>query len=131
MNTHQRSVKVCFTALCMALGMVANAASASPQADNTKMNKGDQNNSAMTADKQKMNAADRMLTQKIRKAVMADKALSMYAHNVKIISQNGMVTLKGPVRSEEEKASVAAKAVDAAGGADKVTNEISVAPASK
>ena len=115
----------------MAFGMVANLASASPQADNTKMNKGDQNNSAMTADKQKMNAADRMLTQKIRKAVMADKALSMYAHNVKIISQNGMVTLKGPVRSEEEKASVAAKAVDAAGGADKVTNEISVAPASK
>lgn len=131
MNTHQRSVKVCFTALCMAFGMVANLASASPQADNTKMNKGDQNSSAMTADKQKMNAADRMLTQKIRKAVMADKALSMYAHNVKIISQNGMVTLKGPVRSEEEKASVAAKAVDAAGGADKVTNEISVAPASK
>lgn len=57
---------------------------------------------------------------------MADKSLSTYAHNVKIISQNGMVTLKGPVRSEDEKKAVMAKAVEAAGGADKVTDQMSV-----
>ena len=47
--------------------------------------------------------------QKIRKAVMDDKSLSTYAHNVKIIAQNGKVTLKGPVRSEDEKKMVEQK----------------------
>jgi len=92
------------------------------------MNKGDKNAGAATADKQKMNSSDRTLTQQIRKAVMADKSLSTYAHNVKIISQNGAVTLKGPVRSDEEKRTIAAKAAEVAGGADKVTDEMSVAP---
>jgi len=96
--------------------------------DNTKANKGDKNDSAATADKQKMNATDRKLTQQIRKAVMADKSLSTYAHNVKIVSQNGTVTLRGPVRSEEEKHTIAAKAAEVAGGAEKVTDEMSVAP---
>ena len=94
--------------------------------DNTKMNKQDRAAGAMTADQQKMNPADRELTQKIRKAIMAEKSLSTYAHNVKIISHDGMVTLKGPVRSEEEKSAVEAKAVEAA-GAGKVTNELTVA----
>jgi hyperosmotically inducible periplasmic protein len=66
-----------------------------PQPDNTAVNKRDQNPGEATADQQKMNAADRALTAKIRKAVIADKSLSTYAHNVKIISQNGTVTLKG------------------------------------
>jgi hyperosmotically inducible protein len=47
---------------------------------------------------------------------------------VKIISQNGMVTLKGPVRSDDEKKAVTAKAIEAAGGADKVTDELTVKP---
>ena len=59
---------------------------------------------------------------------MADKALSTYAHNVKIISQNGIVTLKGPVRSDDEVRSIMAKAVEAAGGSDKVVNQMSVKP---
>jgi hyperosmotically inducible protein len=96
--------------------------------DNTKMNQGDGSKGAVTADQQKMNASDRTLTQNIRKAVIADKALSVYAHNVKIISQNGMVTLKGPVRSNDEKNSIVAMAVKAAGGADKVTDQMSVEP---
>ena len=57
----------------------------------------------MTADQQKENAADRELTQKIRRALVQDKTLSTYAHNVKVIAQGRQVTLKGPVRSEEEK----------------------------
>ena len=75
-----------------------------------------------------MNAADRALTAKIRKAVIADKSLSTYAHNVKIISQNGTVTLKGPVHSDDEVKSIMAKATDAAGGPDKVVNQMSVKP---
>jgi osmotically-inducible protein OsmY len=101
------------------------------QPDNTKMNKGDANKAATTADQQKMNAADADVTKKIRQSVMADKSLSTYAHNVKIITQNGKVTLKGPVRSEEEKQTVATKAADAAGGASNVDNQLTVKPASK
>jgi len=95
------------------------------QPDNTKVNKRDRKPGAVTADQQKMNSADRELTKKIRQAVMADKSLSTYAHNVKIVSQNGTVTLKGPVRSDAEKSTIEAKATEIA-GADKVKNEISV-----
>jgi hyperosmotically inducible periplasmic protein len=95
-----------------------------PAADNTKMNKGDQN---PTADNQKMNPADRELTKKIRSAVNSDKSLSTYAHNIKIISQDGKVTLRGPVRSADEKASIEVKATELAGGGN-VTNMLEVAP---
>jgi hyperosmotically inducible protein len=97
-----------------------------PQAppDNTRQNK-DQSNP--TADDQKMNPADRAITQKIRKALHDDSALSVYAHNIKIITQDGKVTLRGPVRSEDEKASIEAKAV-AVAGAGNVTNQLEVAP---
>jgi hyperosmotically inducible protein len=101
------------------------------QPDNTKMNKGDAKKGVVTADQQKMNAGDRALTQKIRKAVIAEKQLSMYAHNVKIVSTGGKVTLKGPVRSEEEKTLIASKAADAAGGASNVDNQITIKPAKK
>ena len=95
------------------------------QPDNTKVNKRDRNVGEATADQQKVNATDRDLTKKIRQSVMADKSLSSYAHNIKIISQNGSVTLKGPVKSEEEKKAILAKAI-AIAGADKVTDQISV-----
>lgn len=93
--------------------------------DNTKMNKGDGDKSAMTADKQKMNATDTKITQEIRKSLMADKALSTYAHNVKLITTNGKVTLKGPVRSEDEKKTIAMKAA-AVAGPDNVIDEITI-----
>jgi hyperosmotically inducible protein len=131
MNINKGS-RVCstFTGL-FAVIVCAGAMIAQTQPDNTKMNKGDGSKMAATADQQKMNADDRTLTQKIRKSVMADKSLSTYAHNVKIISQNGMVTLKGPVRSDDEKKTVVAKAVEVAGGADKVTDQLTVKPESK
>jgi len=96
--------------------------------DNTSVNKRDRNPGEATADQQKMNAADRALTAKIRKAVIADKSLSTYAHNVKIISQNGTVTLKGPVHTDGEVRSIMAKATEQAGGPDKVVNQMSVKP---
>jgi hyperosmotically inducible protein len=59
--------------------------------------------------------------------VIADKSLSTYAHNIKIIAQNGMVTLKGPVKSEQEKQAIETKAAEVAGGADKINSQIEVA----
>lgn len=104
-----------------------NAQDTATKGDNTAVNKRDRSKDAPTADNQKMNTNDRMTTKKIRQAIIAEKNLSTYAHNVKIITQGGSVTLKGPVRSEEEKATVEAKAKEVA-GADKVTSEISVVP---
>jgi hyperosmotically inducible protein len=90
--------------------------------DNSAKNKAQSN----TADQQSENSSDRMTTKKIRQAVMADKTLSTYAHNVKIITQNGVVTLKGPVNSEEEKQNIASKAAEVVGSADKVNDRLSV-----
>ncbi len=98
-----------------------------PSADNTKNNKGDQSSGAMTADQQKMNSTDRDLTKKIRMALHHDSSLSNYAHNIKIISQDGKVTLKGPVRSDDEKSAVEAKATEVAGQGN-VMNQLTVAP---
>jgi hyperosmotically inducible protein len=94
-------------------------------ADNTKVNQRDQNANEPTADQQKDNRSDRDITQQIRKSIVKDKSLSTYAHNVKIITQNGQVTLKGPVRSDDEKQAVEAKATEIA-GAGKVTSELDV-----
>jgi hyperosmotically inducible protein len=103
--------------------------SALPQdaADNTKTNKGDANKGATTADQQKMNPSDRAITQKIRAEIMKDKSLSTYAHNVKIITQDGKVTLKGPVRTGDEKSAIETKA-NAIAGDGNVTSQIEVVP---
>src|SRR5580658_7009140 len=95
-----------------------------PAADNTKTNK---DQSAPTADNQKMNASDREITQKIRKSIHQDSSLSTYAHNIKIISQDGKVTLRGPVRSEDDKRNLQTKAVAVAGDGN-VTNMLEIAP---
>ena len=94
------------------------------------MNKRDRDRSEPTADQQKGNVSDRDLTKKIRQSIVADKSLSTYAHNVKVISQNGVVTLKGPVRSEEEKKAIESKAMEAVGGNGRINNEMSVKPES-
>jgi osmotically-inducible protein OsmY len=91
--------------------------------DNTKKNKGN----AITAEQQGKSKDDLDMTKNVRKAIMDDKSLSTYAHNVKVITNNGVVTLKGPVRSADEKAAIAAKAADVAGAAN-VKNRITVAP---
>ncbi len=92
-----------------------------PKPDNTKTNKQD----AATADQQKNNKPDRETTKEIRKAITDDQSLSTYAHNVKVISKHGTVTLKGPVRSDEEKKSIEDKAA-AVAGASNVKNELTI-----
>jgi hyperosmotically inducible protein len=93
--------------------------------DNTKSNRDDPSNMDQTADQQPNNATDMDLTQRIRRSVTADKNLSTYAHNVKIVTANGTVTLNGVVRSEDEKAEVGRKAA-AVAGTDHVVNELKV-----
>lgn len=90
--------------------------------DNSARNK----NHTTTADQQPENKTDLEITRDIREAIVADKSLSTYAHNVKIMTQNGAVTLRGPVNSVEERQTVAAKAANVAGGPDKVTNQLTV-----
>jgi hyperosmotically inducible protein len=126
-------MKKMFSVLGASLLLAGSLLAASPQQDqqpapdNTKTNQGDAGKNATTADQQKMNEADRQTTKQIRAALTADKALSTYAHNIKIITRNGMVTLKGPVRSEDEKAAIQAKAEQVA-GASNVTNKLTIAP---
>jgi hyperosmotically inducible periplasmic protein len=98
-----------------------------PAPDNSKTNQGDASQGAITADQQKMNPADRETSRQIRSAIVKDKTLSTYSHNIKIITQNGKVTLKGPVRSDDEKANIEAKAA-AVAGADNVTDLLTIAP---
>lgn len=94
--------------------------------DNTKVNKTDQ----LSADSQKNGKNDLAITRDIRRAIVADKNLSSYAHNVKIITSRGEVTLKGPVRSEDERKMIEAKAVEIA-GQGRVANELTIAPPKK
>lgn len=96
-------------------------------ADNTGTNKRDASPHAITASQQGETAADREITSKIRQAVVNDKSLSTNAHNVKIITMEGMVILKGPVGSEREKMAIEEKASQIA-GSDKVKSEIEIAP---
>jgi hyperosmotically inducible protein len=97
-----------------------------PPADNTKNNQMDASDRQVTADDQKENDTDRGLVQRIRKSLMADKDLSTYAHNVKVVSINGQVTLNGVVRSDEEKSKVASLAEEIA-GRQHVVNELKIA----
>jgi osmotically-inducible protein OsmY len=127
-------VKVTITVVALAFMLVLASAltsaqdpSAAPAPDNSKVNERDRNKAEPTADQQKENRSDQDITQQIRQSIVKDESLSTYAHNVKIISQNGMVTLKGPVRSEDEKSAIVAKAVEVV-GQDKVTNQLEVKP---
>jgi hyperosmotically inducible periplasmic protein len=93
--------------------------------DNTKVNKEDQNASAPNADKAKNNTSDRELMAHIRRDIVKDKSLSTYAHNVKIISAHGKVTLRGPVNTDQEKQTIEQYAKKYAGDQN-VTDELTV-----
>jgi hyperosmotically inducible periplasmic protein len=101
------------------------ASSNSTEADNTKQNSSDQNKNTETAEKQSNSKDDLALTQKIRQAVMKDGSLSMNAKNAKIIAQDGKITLKGPVDSQQEKDTIGAAAGEIA-GKEKVDNQLEV-----
>jgi hyperosmotically inducible protein len=112
--------------LCLASAPLASRAFAQTDStqtapDNTKSNK----DHAQTADSQSNAKADRQTTASVRKAILADKDLSTYAHNIKIITINGAVTLKGPVKSEDEKQKIASDTSSVV-SADQITNELTI-----
>lgn len=98
-------------------------------ADNTAKNERDQAGDTKTPLDQSNRPEDLKITQDIRKAVMADDGLSMTAKNVKIITADGKVTLRGPVNNDEEKMKIDAHAKKGAGSVP-VVNEIEVKAAS-
>jgi hyperosmotically inducible periplasmic protein len=93
--------------------------------DNTGRNIRDRSGETLTPGDQSESEADRTLTQRVRQAVVADDSLSTTAHNIKIITINGLVTLRGPVNSAQEKANIEAKAKHIA-GATKVDNQLEI-----
>jgi osmotically-inducible protein OsmY len=114
--------------LATAFPVLAQTTTTQPKApDNTGVNKGDRDSGRPTADQQKANHSDSEITRNIRRSITQDKTLSTYARNVKVITQNGNVTLRGPVRSEEEKTAIEAKANQVAGSGH-VKSELQVAP---
>jgi hyperosmotically inducible periplasmic protein len=116
-------------ALSQATTNSAPHAPSSVPADNSKSNKLDPSNASATADAQKNDPSDVNITKSIRKSLMADKSLSTYAHNVKVVTVNGNVTLNGVVRSDQEKSEVEAKAVSVV-GQSRVVNDLKVSPKS-
>lgn len=107
------------TGLSVAFGQQTDTANQQP--DNTKMNKQEQ----PTADQAKNTKSDLKLEKQIRREIVKDKSLSTYAHNVKVVARDGKVTLRGPVKSDEEKTAIEQKATQVA-GAGNVTNELTV-----
>ena len=113
-------------ATSLAFGQANQAAPAQgPDVDNTRMNKADRNNTRATPQAQSRAKADRQLAAAVRKAIVRDKSLSTYAHNVKVVTRDGVVTLRGPVRTGEEKAKVSALAQEVA-GVSKVDDQLLV-----
>jgi hyperosmotically inducible periplasmic protein len=104
---------------------VALAQTPPPEPNNTGVNVRDRNSGAMTAGEQSNAKGDVVLTQRIRRAVIKDRSLSTTAHNVKIVSANGAVTLRGPVNSEHEKIAIGKKA-QAIAGPSNVDNQLEV-----
>ncbi len=94
--------------------------------DNTRLNKRDRDPDELTADQQKMNQLDTQITAHIRRELVSDAGLSMYAKNIKIITRDGQVTLKGPVKTVAEKNLVLAKAFEIA-GQPAVTDQLQIA----
>jgi hyperosmotically inducible periplasmic protein len=113
--------------VCTIVGVLAALPAAAEQhdADNTEKNVRDRDGRTLTPMDQGGSAADRELTAAIRKAIVDDDALSTNAHNVKIVTVGGVVTLRGPVKSPAEKAAVAAKA-ERTQGVKRVDNQLEV-----
>lgn len=104
----------------------ADATISSTSADNTKKNERDRSGDTVTPPDQKENEADRKITQAVRQSVMDMKDLSIKGQNVKIVTQDGVVTLRGPVDSDAEKQNIAASAQKIE-GVKRVDNQLEVA----
>ncbi len=94
--------------------------------DNSGTNVRDRNDQTKTAGDQSESEADRTISQNIRKSLTSDDSLSTNGKNVKVVTIDGKVTLRGPVKSDQEKAAIAAKAQQVA-GVKNVDNQLEIA----
>ncbi len=131
---------LCAVAACFGNAYAADASTPAPATDtsaatigapatdpaNTKVNKRDRDDANPTADDQNLSEADRKLLQAIRRAVTKDDAISTNGHNVKILAKDGVVTLRGPVKDENEKSRIGDLATKTA-GVTKVDNQLEIA----
>jgi hyperosmotically inducible protein len=117
-------MKLTVLTLLSTAAIVGLAWSQDPNADNTEKNTRDRDDQSQTATDQSNDPADIKITADIRKMVVNDGSLSMMAKNVKIITIDGVVTLRGPVETEKEKAAIESHAKH--GGAKKITNELEI-----
>lgn len=119
--------RLALTTLSLFSLLAANAAATdkTKEVDNTVQNKRDRNQEEVTPMDQSNRSEDLTTTKRIRQAIVANKSLSTDAHNVKVITANGRVTLRGPVKTEEEKRIIGALAVEIA-TAENVENKLDV-----
>ena len=111
---------------CLSTVSVATmAADDKTKPDNTAVNERDRSRETQTSGDQSNSSADLKTTQAIRQALMKDSELSTTAKNIKIITNNGQVTLRGPVKNAQEKAKIDQLARSAAGGA-KIDDQLDV-----
>ena len=108
-----------------AFSLAALAGDEKAKPDNTATNERDRSGETKTSGDQSNSSADLKITQAIRQALMKDGELSMTAKNIKIITDNGQVTLRGPVKNAQEKAKIDQLARSAAGGA-KIVDQLDV-----
>jgi osmotically-inducible protein OsmY len=118
--------RVLLVLVCLgAVSLAAIAADDKTKADNTAINERDRSGETQTSGDQSNSSADLKITQAIRQALMKDSELSTTAKNIKIITNNGQVTLRGPVKNAQEKTKVDQLARSAAGGA-KIDDQLDV-----
>ncbi len=123
-------MKTLLLGLCLVTGAACSKEARAPEtqaADNTGRNVRDRDESAITPTDQSENEADLRITQEIRRALTADDSLSFDAKNIKVVTQDGTVTLRGPVESEDEKRLIEEK-VRALAGSASIDNQLEVAP---
>ena len=117
--------QIILTLLCVSVFTLSAIAQDTAAADNTRKNERDRSGETTTSGDQSNSQEDVKITAAIRRAVVRDNSLSTTAKNVKIITANGMVTLRGPVKNDAEKAKIAELAQSAAGKA-KIDNQLEV-----
>jgi osmotically-inducible protein OsmY len=122
-QTIKRASLVVATVSVLSLAVVAADEKTNP--DNTAINKRDRSGETNTSGDQSNSSADLKTTQAVRQALMKDDELSMTAKNIKVITANGQVTLRGPVKTAQEKAKIDKVAKSAAGGAQ-IVDELDV-----
>ena len=108
-----------------AASQTAGQAVTGSEADNTRMNRRDRNDATKTPTDQSNRSAAVDLVAQVRKAIVHDDSLSAKAHNIKVVANNGVVTLRGPVASADEKARVE-KDVAGVSGVSRVDNQLDI-----